>query len=265
MTVNTTVDGTTYTDIETIEVGGKSIALVGQAALQEKTATVNGEVTPDSGYDGLSKVTVNVSGGGSTLITKSITENGTYNASSDNADGYSSVTVDVPQGITPTGSQTFTQNGTYDVTNLAQAIVNVSGGGGLPNVETGTYTITATDVTNESFEFELQNAADMILIYPTAQQSQPSSGYDRLIYVVFSKNMVKFLGSGEAVANLGSQVYAITACMSGNGLIYSITQTKTSNDSTGIYNTTVKFKNTLPDYPIVAGNYNYFAIRGITS
>ena len=37
------------------------------------------------------------SGGGSaTLITKTITENGTYNASSDSADGYSSVTVNVP-------------------------------------------------------------------------------------------------------------------------------------------------------------------------
>lgn len=34
-------------------------------------------------------------GGGSTLITKSITTNGTYNASSDSADGYSSVTVAV--------------------------------------------------------------------------------------------------------------------------------------------------------------------------
>ena len=39
------------------------------------------------------------SGGGSaTLITKTITENGTYNASSDSADGYSSVTVNVPSG-----------------------------------------------------------------------------------------------------------------------------------------------------------------------
>ena len=38
-------------------------------------------------------------GGGkkTTLTTKSITSNGTYNASSDNADGYSSVTVSVPQ------------------------------------------------------------------------------------------------------------------------------------------------------------------------
>ena len=35
-------------------------------------------------------------GGSATLITKTITENDTYNASSDNADGYSSVTVNVP-------------------------------------------------------------------------------------------------------------------------------------------------------------------------
>ena len=39
---------------------------------------------------------VDVSGGGSTLITKSISANGTYNASSDSADGYSRVTVAVP-------------------------------------------------------------------------------------------------------------------------------------------------------------------------
>lgn len=37
-------------------------------------------------------------GGASTLITKNITQNGTYNASADNADGYSSVTVDVDKG-----------------------------------------------------------------------------------------------------------------------------------------------------------------------
>lgn len=38
------------------------------------------------------------SGSSPTLITKSITQNGTYNASSDNADGYSSVTVNVSGG-----------------------------------------------------------------------------------------------------------------------------------------------------------------------
>lgn len=37
-----------------------------------------------------------ISGGSSTLISKTITENGTYNASDDHADGYSDVTVNVP-------------------------------------------------------------------------------------------------------------------------------------------------------------------------
>lgn len=38
------------------------------------------------------------------------------------------------------GSQTFTENGTFDVSTLAQAIVNVAGGGGGLVYETGTWT-----------------------------------------------------------------------------------------------------------------------------
>lgn len=49
-------------------------------------------------------------GGGSTLIAKSITANGTYNATDDSADGYSSVTVNVPTG---SGGLTF-ESGTYE-------------------------------------------------------------------------------------------------------------------------------------------------------
>ncbi len=53
--------------------------------------------------------------GGGTLITKTVTENGTYAASSDNADGYSSVTVNAPTGAQLIASGTFTGNGSDNI------------------------------------------------------------------------------------------------------------------------------------------------------
>lgn len=46
-------------------------------------------------------------GGGSTLITKSITANGTYSAEDDDVDGYSEVTVNVPSGASNIVTGTF--------------------------------------------------------------------------------------------------------------------------------------------------------------
>lgn len=55
--------------------------------------------------------TVNVPTPTPTLVTKNITQNGTYNASSDNADGYSSVTVNV--GSSNTATMTLVNNSPY--------------------------------------------------------------------------------------------------------------------------------------------------------
>lgn len=81
-------------------------------------------------------------GGGSTLGTKSISANGTYNASSDNLDGYSQVTVAVPNSysssdegkvvssgalVSQTSSSTST-NGTVDTTTINSLTVSVPTG-----------------------------------------------------------------------------------------------------------------------------------------
>ena len=70
-------------------------------------------------------------GGGANLGTKSITANGTYQASDDSLDGYSEVTVNVP--IPTMTSATFTQNGTYTAsanTGWNSITVNVPSSGG---------------------------------------------------------------------------------------------------------------------------------------
>lgn len=65
-------------------------------AIRTKGGTSEGLSFPDGFVSAVQNIPT---GGGSVLITKSITENGTYNASADNADGYSSVAVSVPQNF----------------------------------------------------------------------------------------------------------------------------------------------------------------------
>ena len=121
---------------------GKTASGGGGAAtpkLQEKSVTPTKSaqsVTPDSGFDGLSKV--NVGAIPSDYIipsgTKSITANGTVDVKN-----FASVSVNVPipNGyIKPSGTLNVTQNGTYDVTEKTSVSVNVeteSSGGGTSN------------------------------------------------------------------------------------------------------------------------------------
>ena len=71
------------------------------AAISTAITTKGGTVSQGDGLEDFAADIATIPSGSSTLIEKSITENGTYNASSDNADGYSKVVVNVG-GVTPT-------------------------------------------------------------------------------------------------------------------------------------------------------------------
>lgn len=159
----------------TVTMGGVDItSQVFSGGTGSKVISTNGTYdASDDGLGGYSSVTVNVSGGSSpTLQSKTATftpttSQQTQTVTADSGyDGLSSVgiTVDaIPsQYVVPSGSQTYTANGTYDVSELAEAVVNVSGGGS--SVKTGTITPTAASTTL-TFDTGL-SAVTGILIMP---------------------------------------------------------------------------------------------------
>lgn len=73
----------------------------------------------------------------STLVAKTITQNGTYYPSDDDADGYSSVTVNIP-GAPVLVPKTIAAKGVYDPTDDnadGYSLVTVTAGGDHPSVE----------------------------------------------------------------------------------------------------------------------------------
>lgn len=127
----------------------------GTVTLQEKTVTPTKsqqEVNPDSGFGGLSKVTVEpipenfIEPSG----VKNITENGDYDITEYKT---ASVNVPIPEGyIKPSGTKEITENGTHDVREFESVNVAVASSGGGSNKLAQVADKTVTEITAEDLQ-----------------------------------------------------------------------------------------------------------------
>lgn len=177
-------------------------------------------------------------GGGSILTTKSITANGTYNASSDNADGYSSVTVNVPHvgpQLTLIGQSTHTLT-EYTNTSTAETI------------DTG------IDITNDNHSF--------LLVVITCDSTPAETNAKSMLYM---DTAGRYVSTGR--------IYTSTAGVIENGT-KSLLMSEASGFGIGNSNgpihlvsnvSTVKFiRKAANNRPVMAGTYNV-KVYGIDS
>ena len=126
--------------------------------LQTKIITTNGKVTSDNAYVGLKEVTVNVHTA-PTLQSKTVTPTKSQqNIAADSGyDGLSGVTVNaIPDNyVIPTGTVNITANGTHDVSGKASVVVNVESEKptlNAPTISLSNSTLTITNpATNGNF------------------------------------------------------------------------------------------------------------------
>lgn len=158
------------------------------------------------------------------------------------------------QYIVPSGSETKTANGTYDVTNLAEIVVSVAGGGGgLPAdvqaLALGEITVnTAFTTSRQTFTHNLGVVPDMIIVMAKGNIAQT---YSMLIAI-----------GGSAVTYRGGN-YINHLAYHGNSST-TVTWTNANSTSYGVSNftaTTFQLASSSSSYYWRAGTYKYIAIK----
>jgi hypothetical protein len=104
----------------------------------------------------------------------------------------SSVTVSASELVS--GSQTFTENGTVDVTTLAQAVINVTGGGSGLEYETGTWE-PESDIARGAISFTNTHTEAPILVALSDSNAENSTTANtNVLFVYFDP--YKIFGTG---------------------------------------------------------------------
>lgn len=191
------------------------------------TGTININTNGTYNVTNYASANVSVSGQGPTLITKTITSNGVYNASSDNADGYSQVTVNVPVGST--NSRCFKKVITTKPSSIGYVYINDEG-----DSEIAAHKDDETFVATIMCISQIDATLRIIGSSSTNHKLSPASSNSNYGMMIRSNAASSITYSG--LAN------GVTNGANGQGLIYA-----TSDGRIGICNTTA--------YPVVPGTY----------
>ena len=182
------------------EGGGGSPTLQTKSKTYTPTTSQQTEsVSADSGYDGLDTVNITVNAmpsgtAGTPTATKGSVSNHSISVtpSVTNTSGYITGSTKTGTAVTVlaselvSGSETKTANGTYDVTNLAELIVNVSGGGGSGLVyESGTYSPSA-DIARPTIRFSNSHSTRPFAVVIAQTSGTVTSQNSNLFYAIFS-------------------------------------------------------------------------------
>lgn len=118
---------------------------------------------------------------------------------------------DTDEIMTPSGTKTITENGTHDVTNFAQAIVNVPTSGGSANSENsyemGTFTLDA-DADNYTYTHSLGRVPKFAIVYPISVEKGTSDSMPHSTYSISAQYMLN--GLGQENYNISSKDLEIT-------------------------------------------------------
>lgn len=173
-------------DVTILGVTGNVVELNGQTKSESLTSTGSTTITPDSGYNALTSITVEPTNYTYSPVTPTTSQ--TVLSIPSNYSGLNAVTVNPVtssidanivagnikknveilgvtgsyEGITPTGTLSISQNGTYDVTNYATADVTVSGGTGYTEIPDYQVTDRSVDMGNQLFAGDL-NRRQLVL------------------------------------------------------------------------------------------------------
>lgn len=144
--------------------------------------------------------------------------------------GYAQGQRVVGTAVAPSGSQTFTNNGTYDVTSIAEAVINVAGGGGGGlEYETGTFEPTSA-IARPTISFtDTHTNRPFCVIIADVSESKATSRTNEYWYIVSWYDLFDTGVYGTAT----TQRYAYSQC----GYMDSSTFSSNGNNITGLSNT----------------------------